>query len=132
MVVGEAGGRVGGFGELEAVVMARLWAVGGAGTVREVFEQLRSERDIAYTTVLSTMENLHRKGHLSRQRHGRAHRYRTVLGRAEHTAAVMRAAYSAEEDAAAVFTHFVGAMTPDELARLREVVARRGTGAPPR
>ncbi|MGH3980004.1 MAG: BlaI/MecI/CopY family transcriptional regulator [Pseudonocardiaceae bacterium] len=42
--------------------MARLWAAGGTGTVREVFEQLRAEREIVYTTVLSTMDNLFRKG----------------------------------------------------------------------
>lgn len=110
--------------------MARLWAMGGQGTVREVLEQLREERKIAYTTVLSTMENLHRKGHLNREREGKAYRYRTSLSHAEHTAALMREALSlGEQDTAAVLTHFVGEMSPQELAGLKEVIRRRGKGA---
>ena len=52
--------RVRGFGELEAVVMDRVWEHGGPVTVRELFDELRRERAIAYTTVMSTMDNLHR------------------------------------------------------------------------
>jgi predicted transcriptional regulator len=40
-----------GFGELEAVIMDRIWdrEPGTSTTVREVFDQLTAERDIAYT-----------------------------------------------------------------------------------
>jgi predicted transcriptional regulator len=126
----ERGGvRVRVFGELETVVMARLWALGGHGTVREVLEQIQREREIAYTTVLSTMENLHRKGHLTREREGKAYRYRTALSHAEHTAALMREALrSGAGDTETVLTHFVGDMDEDELARLREVIGRRRQG----
>ena len=118
------------FGELETVVMARLWSVGGQGTVREVFELLRADREIVYTTVLSTMENLHRKGHLRREREGKAFRYRTVLSHAEHIAGLMREALSdGEHDTAAVLTHFVGEMSPEELAGLEDVLRRRGRSA---
>lgn len=99
-----------GFGELQAAVMGRLWASGGCGTVREILEQLQEDRKIAYTTVLSTMDNLYRKGHLTREREGKAHRYRTVRTHAEHTAGVMREALSAEADSAAALTHFVREM----------------------
>jgi predicted transcriptional regulator len=117
------------FGELETVVMARLWDLGGQGTVREVLERIQLDREIAYTTVLSTMENLQRKGHLTREREGKAYRYRTALSRAEHTAGLMREVLSSNEnDAEAVLTHFVGEMKSEDLARLREVVARRGHG----
>jgi predicted transcriptional regulator len=47
-----------GFGDLEAVVMDRLWDRDGATTVREIFEDMLREREIAYTTVMSTMDNL--------------------------------------------------------------------------
>jgi predicted transcriptional regulator len=114
-----------GFGELEAAVMDRLWALGGSGTVREVLEQLRADREIAYTTVLSTMDNLHRKGHLTRKRIGKAYRYRTVRSHAEHTARLMREALTADDDSEAVLAHLVGDMTEDELTRLQEVLARR-------
>ena len=54
-----------GFGELEAVIMHRVWDHDGAVTVRELFDELREARPIAYTTVMSTMDNLHRKGWLA-------------------------------------------------------------------
>ena len=117
-----------GFGELEAVVMDRLWAKGGSGTVREVLEELQRDRVIAYTTVLSTMDNLYRKGHLTRVREGKAHRFHTVVSHAEHTAALMRQALDTDTDSEAVLTHFVGEMTDDELTRLQQVLGRRAGG----
>jgi predicted transcriptional regulator len=115
-----------GFGDLETLVMDQLWSLGGEATVREVLEPLQRDRTIAYTTVLSTMDNLHRKGHLTRTREGKAHRYRSVLSRSEHTAALMREALDTDTDSEAVLTHFVGEMSEQELDRLREIVARHG------
>ncbi len=113
-----------GFGELEAVVMDRLWAAGGSGTVREIFEELRAEREIAYTTVMSTMDNLFRKGWLAREREGRAYRYRTIASRTEYSAGLMRQALDGGDDSTAVLTHFVGQMTEEESRRLRELLDR--------
>ncbi|MBW0104396.1 BlaI/MecI/CopY family transcriptional regulator [Pseudonocardia sp. KRD291] len=45
--------------------------MGGSGTVREVLAGLSEQRDLAYTTVLSTMGNLRDKGYLSRMPEGR-------------------------------------------------------------
>jgi predicted transcriptional regulator len=55
--------RIRGFGELEAVIMDRIWRRDSAipTTVRELFDELAAERTIAYTTVMSTMDNLHTK-----------------------------------------------------------------------
>ncbi len=122
------GGRVRVFGDLETLVMDRLWAAGGAGTVREVLVTLQQDRAIAYTTVLSTMDNLHRKGHLTREREGKAYRYHTALTHAEHTAGLMRHAFTAGPDSEAVLTHFVGEMSEDDLDRLQQVLARRASG----
>lgn len=113
------------FGDLEAQVMDRMWAAGGSGTVRDVLEQLQADREIAYTTVLSTMDNLYRKGHLTREKDGKAHRYRTAVSHAEHTAGLMRHALSGGPDSEAVLTHFVGEMSEDDLTRLQQVLARR-------
>jgi predicted transcriptional regulator len=117
------------FGELETVVMAELWELGGQGTVREVLERIQRDREIAYTTVLSTMENLHRKGHLTRRREGKAYRYHTALSQAEHTAGLMHEALSrGGRETEAVLTHFVGEMSEQELDRLHDVLRRRGEG----
>jgi predicted transcriptional regulator len=63
------------FGELEAEIMDRLWAWSRPALVREVVDDLNRDRPLAYTTVMTVMENLHRKGWLRRERDGRAWRY---------------------------------------------------------
>ena len=60
-----------GFGDLEAMIMDWVWDHQEPITVREVFEDLSQQRPIAYTTVLSTMNNLYRKRWLTRQRNGK-------------------------------------------------------------
>jgi predicted transcriptional regulator len=49
------------FGELEAVIMHRLWAWGRPVLVREMVDDLQKDRQIAYTTVMTVMDNLYRK-----------------------------------------------------------------------
>src|SRR5215211_7490291 len=46
---GGGGWRVRGFGDLEAVIMDRLWSWDRPSTVRDVVDDLREEREIAYT-----------------------------------------------------------------------------------
>lgn len=76
-----------GFGELEAVIMDRIWDREEAtATVRDVFAELAAEREIAYTTVMSTMDNLHTKGWLAREKDGKAYRYWPTLSREERSA----------------------------------------------
>jgi predicted transcriptional regulator len=117
-----------GFGELETVIMDRVWELGRVTTVREVYEQLAREREIAYTTVLSTMDNLHRKGWLSRERDGKAFRYWATLSREEYSARVMRDALDAGGDPDLVLTRFLEQMSDEETARLRDVVRKWGRG----
>jgi predicted transcriptional regulator len=108
-----------GFGELEAVVMDRLWSRTGTTTVRAVFEDLRAQREIAYTTVMSTMDNLHRKGWLSRQRQGKAFFYWPVHTREEYSARLMRDALDGGGDPGLVLTHFLEQISDEESATLR-------------
>ena len=63
------------FGELEAVIMNSLWACGRPTLVREMVDDLQKDRQIAYTTVMTVMDNLYRKWWLRRHRDGRAWRY---------------------------------------------------------
>ena len=113
-----------GFGELEAVLMHRIWDHGGTLTVRDLFEELRAERNIAYTTVMSTMDNLHRKGWLTRERDGKAYRYTAVSSREEYSARLMREALAGAGDTEAVLSHFVAQMDGEESEMLRAVVRR--------
>jgi predicted transcriptional regulator len=118
--------RIRGFGELEAVIMDRIWnrAAAAPTTVREIFDELAAERDIAYTTVMSTMDNLHTKGWLARERDGKAYRYWPTLSREQHSARLMSEALEAGGRADVVLSHFVEQIGPEESERLRAALRR--------
>ena len=75
-------------GGLEKAIMDRLWVWNRPATVREVLEDLIRERKVAYTTVMTVMTNLERKGLLSRALVGRAYAYAPVAAQADHAAAL--------------------------------------------
>jgi predicted transcriptional regulator len=116
-----------GFGDLEAVVMDRLWERDGATTVREVFEDMLRDREIAYTTVMSTMDNLHRKDWLSRERDGKAYRYWPSMTREQYGAALMREALDAGGRSDRVLAHFLEQISAEDSAALRKVLRRVGS-----
>jgi predicted transcriptional regulator len=118
--------RIRGFGELEAVIMDRIWNRDPTTptTVREVFDELAAERAIAYTTVMSTMDNLHTKGWLARERDGKAYRYWPTLSREQHSARLMREALNGGGRADLVLHHFIEQIGPEESARLRDALRR--------
>jgi predicted transcriptional regulator len=113
-----------GFGDLEAAVMNKIWDRRAAVTVRDIFDDLSRDRQIAYTTVLSTMDNLHRKRWLERERDGKAYVYQPVMSREERSARLMREAMETGGDADAVLAFFVEQMSPDESAQLKAVIRR--------
>lgn len=114
-----------GFGELEAVIMDRIWIRDEPTlTVRDVFDELVAEREIAYTTVMSTMDNLHTKGWLAREKDGKAYRYWPTLSREEHSARLMRDALDGGGRPDLVLNHFVEQIGPEESARLRAALPR--------
>ncbi|GAA1972027.1 BlaI/MecI/CopY family transcriptional regulator [Kitasatospora viridis] len=108
-----------GLGQLEAEIMERLWDRERPTTVREVVDDLNRTRPVAYTTVNTVADILHRKGLLRRHKEGRAWFYQPVRTRAEHTAALMREVLGEAPDPRAALLHFVDAITPAEAAALR-------------
>ncbi len=70
----EARGAAHVLGELETVVMELLWKEPGQ-SVNEVEERLRHKREIAHTTVSTTLDRMHRKGYLTREKAGKAFLY---------------------------------------------------------
>jgi len=120
------------FGELENVIMDRLWEWGRPALVRDVVDDLGKDRSIAYTTVMTVMENLHRKGWLRRQRDGRAWRYEPTGSRSGYTAALMSEALATNPDRRTALAHFVLQMSPHDAALLREALeAAQPPGAQP-
>lgn len=110
--------------------MHTLWQSGRPATVREVLEQLRTPRPLAYTTVMTVMANLHRKGQLQREMVGRAWRYAPVRTRTEHAAVLLQDVLADSGDRADALLHFVADLPPVDVVRLRKAVdaARRPKG----
>ncbi|TFV79386.1 BlaI/MecI/CopY family transcriptional regulator [Blastococcus sp. CT_GayMR19] len=110
------------FGELEAAVMRCLWQRTEPTTVREVLVELTRSRPLAYTTVMTVMDNLHGKGHVQRHMHNRAWLYTPTRSSAEHRAALLQEILGEAGDRDAVLMHFVADLDPDSVATLKSAV----------
>ena len=118
------------FGELEMAIMDVMWAAEGPCVVREVRERLRYGRPVAYTTVMTVMDILYRKGVLQRTKHGRAWRYWPVEQREEHDARLMTEVLRSGGDEAVTMRHFLERVSDDELAGLRSAVLEAARALP--
>jgi predicted transcriptional regulator len=122
-------GRVRPLGELEAAIMELLWDSGASLLVRDVVADLRPRRALAYTTVMTVMDNLHRKGWLIRERDGRAWRYAPAVSRQAYTARLMNDALATSTDRAGALARFAEQIAEEDaeaLARaLDEALAQR-------
>lgn len=102
--------------------MTRVWKWNRPVTVREVLEDLQQERSIAYTTVMTVLDNLHQKGWVRREAEGRAYRYEAVSTRAAYAAALMNDAWSQSDNPAAALVAFFGMMSDEQRHALRDAV----------
>lgn len=107
------------FGELEAAIMDVVWAADGPLRVREVTGRLDRDRPPAFNTVQTVMENLYRKGWLSRQKNGHAHWYTPVRSREDYAAGLLAEALAVAADPAATLVRLVEDMDPGEVAQLK-------------
>ncbi|MDN4161916.1 BlaI/MecI/CopY family transcriptional regulator [Nocardioides abyssi] len=112
-------------GQLEAAVMQRLWSWNRPVSVRDVLEDLVQERPLAYTTVMTVMDNLHSKGLVRRQKHGRAYLYAATSTREEHTAELLGQVLADSTDRSATLLRFVETLDPGEVAQLRTALSER-------
>lgn len=64
--------------ESQLEIMKVVWRLGEA-TVRDVYEALRLQRPIAYTTVMTMMKNMEARGHLKKRSEGRAFVYTATV-----------------------------------------------------
>ena len=102
-------------GDLEREVMTQLWEAGEPLTVRQVHERLSRRRDLAYTTVMTVLDRLAKKGVVTQQKADRAYRYAPAQTREEMTASVMLDALTAGGDQDAALAYFVGQLPPGAL-----------------
>ncbi|MFB8411807.1 MULTISPECIES: BlaI/MecI/CopY family transcriptional regulator [Streptomyces] len=102
--------------------MTRVWKWNRPVTVREVLEDLQQERSIAYTTVMTVMDNLYQKGWVRREAEGRAYRYAAVSTRAAYAAALMNEAWQRSDNQAAALVAFFGMMSPEQRDALGDAM----------
>lgn len=120
-------------GDQELALLTWVAAHEGA-TVAEVVEGFGAPRDLARSTVLTMMERLRRKGHLSRRQVRGVYRYRSAVGpRDVLTRAVgsfiERALGGSVTPVVAYLSESADDLTPEQIRELEDVVARlRGKG----
>lgn len=107
------------FGGLEMAIMNVMWAGDGPCVVREVRERMDYDRPVAYTTVMTVMNILHRKGVLHRDKAGRAWQYWPVEAREEHDARLMAEALRSGGDEDLTMRWFLERASDDEIRSLR-------------
>jgi len=113
-----------GRGELEKQVLDVLWRAQGPMTPRQVHDQLSKNRKFAYTTTMTILVRLYKKGLLQREPAGRAFAYRPRLSRDQRAAERMNDALTSAGDASLALTHFVESLPADQVHELRSVLRR--------
>ncbi|MCW2900354.1 MAG: transcriptional repressor, CopY family [Streptosporangiaceae bacterium] len=115
--------------------MEVLWAHEDAGgqpaTAREVGHALAGERDLAYTTVMTVLDRLAKKGFLRRTRDGRAWRYRPAASREDYVTELMLGALELTGDRGAALAHFAQSVSGDEAEVLRRALEDLTRKEPP-
>ncbi len=115
-------------GMLERAVMETLWDLTGPATgepdatARQVVDTLAASRSLAYTTVLTVLDRLERKGLVRRLREGRPHRYAPAATREAYAAELMLEALGRASDRHAALVRFVDAVSPKEAEVLRRAL----------
>ncbi len=118
-------------GALETQVMQVIWEASRPQSVQEVRDELAARgKEVAYTTVMTTLGRLYAKGLLDREVHGKAYHYRARVSRRELTDSVTRHVLSGligsfAEPAIAYFVEALEAQAPDKLDALAQMVERK-------
>jgi predicted transcriptional regulator len=107
-------------GELEATVMAALWAAGVPRTPGQV--QLSLGAGLARTTVTTILSRLHEKGIVDRERQGRGYAYFPVQDAPGLTARRMHTELDRDSDRHTVLARFVAQLSEDDERLLRDLL----------
>ena len=110
-------------GALETEVLGVLWAATDPLTPGEVNEELGDE--LAYTTIMTILVRLWKKGLAERVSHGRAYAYTAVLSESEFTTKKMTQALESSTDRASVLAGFVGSLSRRDVRQLRRLLGER-------
>lgn len=111
---------------LELEIMNVLWETGPAGV--QTVQSRMTGRDLAYTTVQTMLNILHRKGKVKRELKDRAYVYRPALSRrkaaAQAVGDMLDRFFAGSADSLVLNLIETRHLTPERLARIQEMVQR--------
>ena len=114
-------------GQLQLQVMEVIWRL-GRGTVADVHNVLSRKRKIAYTTVLTTLRALERRGAVRHDQSGKAYVYEPTVSRDDHASSsvdrLVKDLFDGRREK--LLSHLLGAkrVGRKELAEIRRMLAR--------
>jgi predicted transcriptional regulator len=112
----------GDLGPLERAIMDLLWDEADSEvTVRDVLESPIGRRS-AYTTIMTVLDRLWRKGFLSRRKLGRAYVYRVRRTRDQHVGDLVGRVLAGAGDRRTAFLGFARSVEQRDLGQLREAI----------
>lgn len=121
--------------DLEAEIMEIVWEQSwDEFAVTDVHKVLKSQRTIAYTTVMTTVSRLYDKELLTRRKDGRRYLYRSTMTQPEFIEAMTRDVLGSlppmgQEAAVAFLVERVADADEEELDRLEALIRKRRRGA---
>jgi len=124
-------GRV--LGDIERLVMDILWSRAEV-TGREVLEEIQKERPLAFTTILTVMDRLLKKGLIRRKKRGGVFVYAPSISRDEFVKQVSEEVLQGILDisassAASSFVDILYKTSPEEMDRLSRLIEERKKAA---
>ncbi len=115
-------------GDLQLQVMDIVWRLGST-TVAQAHEAMSESRKLAYTTVLTTLRGLERRGMVQHEQVGKAYVYEAVVSREQYAEASVGKLVADLFDGRAegLLCHLLGAekVTESDLADIRRMVATK-------
>jgi len=111
--------------DLELQILGVLWEV-GPSSVRDVLERMPDGKARAYTTILSCLQVMEKKGLVTHRREGQGYLYRAAVQKQRVLGSVVRDllqnVFGGRPSAALQYFIAEGDCTPDELARLQQLI----------
>ncbi|MDD5434415.1 MAG: BlaI/MecI/CopY family transcriptional regulator [Nitrospira sp.] len=120
-------GRV--LGDIEKVVMDVIWNKNEA-TGREIFEEVGRDKQLAFTTVLTVMDRLLKKGLIKRVKHDRLFVYTATMSRDDFVRQVSHEVLEgifeiSSGSAASSFVEILYKTNPEEIESLTRLIEEK-------
>jgi predicted transcriptional regulator len=113
----------------ELEMMNVIWRIGPC-SVLQVVEQLRPERELAYTSVSTIVRILEQKGYVTSSKEGRGHLYDAAVSKEEYQrSTVQRMVTSVFDNAPALLVRRLldtDSLSADDLAEIRALLRKKG------